>query len=316
MSNQSADKRKIIIDTDPGHDDALALILLLQSNQFAVQAITSVAGNATIDKVTRNAQAILNLLGWSIPLYSGLPQPLQRKLVTAVVHGESGLTGFNTDSTSYQLTQDAPERIIEIVRRYPHEVTILALGPLSNLARAIQLDPALPSLVAEVVMMGGAIAVPGNKNRVAEFNFFVDPEAADIVFRAQVPKVLIPLDVCHDIVLQVDDFNQLPDSQLRSVLMPMMQHFAIGLATGEGARGLLVYDALAAYYLLKPAAYRLVDLNIVIETKGEHTFGMSVAERRSYQSVLPNVKVVQKIDKKKFVSDFFRIIAKIEQRTF
>ncbi len=298
-------KKKIIIDTDPGHDDALALLLMLKSGQFDVQAVTTVAGNATIDKVTRNAQAILDLIRSKVPVFSGQPSPLKRELVTAVVHGESGLDGFDTSKTNYRLTADAPERIIEIVRKNPGEVTILALGPLTNLARAFQLDPELPSLIPQVAIMGGAIDVPGNKNRVAEFNFFVDPEAADIVFRSEVPKVLVPLDACNKVVLQVEDFERLANRRLKKILVPMMRHFMAGLTVNEGTKGLLVYDALAGYFLLNPKAFQLEPMNIVIETKGEHTFGMSVAERRKYKRETPNVMVAKELDQNQFKRDLF-----------
>lgn len=302
------DKRKIIIDTDPGHDDALALILLLKSQQFDIQAITTVAGNATIDKVTRNAQAIADLVGSKVPIYSGSPSPITRPLITAVVHGESGLDGFDTTSTKFRLTNDAPQKIVDIVRKYPGEVTILTLGPLSNIARAFQLDPEIINLIPEIVTMGGAIDVPGNKNRVAEFNFFVDPEAASVVFESRVPKIIVPLDVCNDIVLQINDFKKIGKKSLQQALVPMMEHFAVGLIGDEGTKGLLVYDALAAYYLLNPKAYVLELMNVLIETKGEYTFGMSVAEKRRYKNEKPNASVVRQIQQDQFISDFFRIV--------
>lgn len=301
-------KRKIIIDTDPGHDDALALLLLLKSNRFDVQAITTVAGNASIEKVTKNAQAILNLIDCSIPIYSGLPTPIKRELITAVVHGESGLDGFDTSATKFTLTQNAPEKIIEIVRAFPNEVSVLTLGPISNLARAFQLDPELPTLIPEVISMGGAIDVPGNKNRVAEFNFFVDPEAADIVFTSAVKKVVVPLDACNQVTLQLQDFQQVMNTELKVAILPMMEHFLRGLVSDEGTNGILVYDALAAYFLLNPDAFKLTPMNILIETFGEHTSGMCVAEKRLYKNALPNCEVVTTVNQTLFRKDFFKIL--------
>jgi inosine-uridine nucleoside N-ribohydrolase len=306
--NNLNDQRKLIIDTDPGHDDALALLLLIKSNQLAIQAVTTVAGNTTIEKITRNAQAILDVVGSKVPIFSGLPAPLVRPLVTAVVHGTSGLDGFNTTNTQFRLTQDAPQRIVEMVRQNPGEMTILTLGALSNVARAFLLDPQLPSLIKEIVIMGGAINVPGNKNRVAEFNFFVDPEAADMVLRAAVPKVLVPLDACNQVVMQISDFEQMKNSNLRQILLPMMRHFIAGLMDNEGTQGILVYDALAAYYLLNPSAFSLEPMDIVVETKGEFTFGMAVAEKRPYKKMEPNVRVVREVDEAAFRRDFMRIV--------
>ena len=150
-------KPKLIIDTDPGHDDVLAILMTLLSNQFDVLAITTVAGNATIEKVTRNAQAILDLIEDDIPVFSGLPQPIKRDLVTAVVHGESGIAGFDTSITDYKLTRNAPQKMVELINANPGEITILALGPLSNVARAIQSDYQLAKKVKQLVIMGGAL---------------------------------------------------------------------------------------------------------------------------------------------------------------
>jgi inosine-uridine nucleoside N-ribohydrolase len=302
-------KPKLIIDTDPGHDDALAVLMLLKSGRFGIQAVTTVAGNSTIQNVTRNAQAILDLAASAAPVFSGKPQPLKRKLVTAVVHGPDGLAGFDTGKTRFKLTDDAPQRIVEIVRKYPGEVTILALGPLSNIARAFQIDPELPSLIKEVVIMGGAINVPGNKNRVAEFNFFVDPEAADIVFRSGVAKTLLPLDICVTTALDLEDFRKLPDSPLRTALLPMMEHFLAGLRGNETQAGILAYDAIAGYILLNRQAFEFKAMDIIIETMGEYTFGMSVPERRKLKIGKLNVNVAMNLAREKFRQDFFRLLA-------
>ncbi len=300
--------KKLIIDTDPGHDDMLALLLLLKSNQFDIRAITTVAGNAAIEDVTRNAQSILGLVKSPLPVYSGKPEPLARSLVKAVVHGEGGLSGLDTSKTKFRLTDNAPEKIVETIRKFPGQITILALGPLSNLARAFQIDPELPSLITEIVMMGGAIDVPGNKNRVAEFNFFVDPEAADIVFGAKVPKTMVPLDLCNQIVIDLADFEALK-GRLGDVLRPMMRDFSKALAVDEGTGGILAYDALAAYVLLNRDSFEFRDMNVQIETKGEHTAGMSVAERRSYKLTEPNVRVACSVDRAAFCSDLFAALA-------
>lgn len=302
-------KPKIIIDTDPGHDDALALMLIIKSGYFDVLAITTVAGNSTIQHVTRNAQAILNLIDNRTKIYSGCAQPLKRPLVQAVVHGESGIDGFDTTQTEYGLTDNASQKIVDIIRNNPGEVTLLTLGPLSNIARAFQLDPDLPKLIPQIIMMGGAITVPGNKNRVAEFNFFVDPEAANIVFSSSIPKVLVPLDACNQVILQLNDFQKIKNVQLKPVLLSMMEKFIQGLSDDEGVAGVLVYDALAAYYLLNPQAFSLEEMDILIETKGEHTGGMTIAEKRDYKSQKPNAKVVTQVNDQIFKKDFIQILS-------
>ena len=302
-------KVPIIIDTDPGHDDALAIMLLEKSGLFDVKAVTTVAGNSTIQNVTNNTRYIIDLIGSKAPIFSGASKPVNRELVQAVVHGEGGLEGASV-SIQEPLLNNAVDKLISIVRENPYEVSIVVIGPQTNIAQAFIKDPELPSLIKQLVIMGGAIAVPGNKNRVAEFNIFVDPEAADIVFKAPVQKVLVPLDVCNDIMLQMSDFEQLKGSQLYVPILKMMDKYINGLMVGEKVSGALMYDALAAYYLINPNAYTLDPIDIKIETMSELTRGMTVAERRTWGDSTPNVEVVTMIDRDSFVKDFLRILKK------
>jgi len=300
---------KVIIDTDPGHDDALALMLMCKSKLFDIKAITTVAGNSTIDNVTKNAVFIVNLLDRTdLPIFSGESKPLKRNLIQAVVHGKSGLDGFDITNTEYKLTNNASDEIIKLVKKYPKEITILTLGPLSNIARAIITNPELPFLIKQIVIMGGAVDVAGNKNRVAEFNMFVDPEAADIVFRSKAAKVLVPLDCCNEVVLYNSSFNNLKGSDLYKPISLMMASYMAGIEKDEGVKGALVYDALAAYYLINPKAFVLESMDIVIETSGEYTFGMTVVEKRVNKVKKTNVKVVMRVDKKQFINDFIKLL--------
>jgi purine nucleosidase len=303
-------KPKIIIDTDAGHDDALALMLLIKSQQFDIQAVTTVAGNSDIKNVTRNAKAVLDLMEVTLPLYSGYENPLKRELIKAVVHGDSGLDGLDMSATQFTLTGDAPEKIIELVKANPGEISILTLGPLSNIARALQQDPSIADDIKELVIMGGAIDVPGNKNRVAEFNMFVDPEAADITFKTGIKKVVVPLDPCNHIILGLDTFEALQGSSLHKPLSSLMQHFIAGITSDEGVEGALVYDALAAYYLVNPDAFTLKAMDIVVETKGEHTFGMTVAEKRHYKAPQYNAEVATHIDQEAFTKDLLAALVR------
>lgn len=300
---------KLIIDTDAGHDDVLAMLMLLQSKQFNVSAITTVAGNSTLENATRNTAYTLGLLAREdIPVFSGAAKPLKRKLIQAVVHGDSGLDGADTSGVSFELTGNAPEKICEIVRATPGQVTILTLGPLTNVAKAFTADAELASLVKEVVIMGGVVNAIGNKNRVAEFNIFVDPEAADIVFKADVKKTLIPFDSCLDIVLQLQDFESLKGTKLHAPVIAMMKPFIAGLKDEENIDGALLPDPLAAYYLLNPAAYNVEPMDGVVETKGEYTSGMTVFERRKHKPKKCNIQVATNIDKNAFTNDFFALL--------
>lgn len=301
--------QKLIIDTDAGHDDVLAMMLLIKSRRFDILGITTVAGNSTIENATRNAVFTLDLLkSRQIPIFSGSAKPLKRELVQAVVHGKSGLDGVDTSKTKFTLTNDAHTQIIKIVRSNPYNITLLTLGPLTNLARAFLTDPLLPPLIKEVVIMGGAIDVCGNKNRVAEFNMFVDPEAADIVFKSNVKKVLIPLDPCNNIILHQSDFENLKGSALYLPIRKMMDKFIEGIEKYEGVSGALVYDPIAAYYLLNNSAFQYLFMDIVVETKGDYTSGMTIVEKRITAEKLYNVNVIVKVDRNKFISEFTKII--------
>lgn len=302
--------KKIIIDTDPGHDDMLAMLLVLAAPDIDVLAVTTVAGNSTIENVTNNARFILDLAGdTDIPLYSGAANPLAREQVLAVVHGESGLDGANVQK-QVPLNDLAVEKIIELVRENPNEISLLILGPQTNVAQAIQKDPQTMKLIREFVIMGGAFDVPGNKNRVAEFNVCVDPEAAAIVAKFEVPKVYIPLDVCNKIQIPLEDFKQVNDKTIRkellSALRPFIENIRIDEMETEGA---LVYDALAAYYLMKPEVCQAKDDAVVVETKGEYTFGMTLVDKRPISKKEPaNATIVTDIPREQFIEDFFTVL--------
>lgn len=300
-------KEKIIIDTDPGHDDALAILLLEKSGLFDILALTTVAGNSSIADTTNNARFILDLIGSTVPIYSGAEKPLVKDLITAEVHGTSGLAGADVVKVE-PLTANATEKIIEMVRSNPYEISIVVIGPHTNIAQAFLKDPELPTLVKQLIIMGGAIEVPGNKNRVGEFNIFIDPDAADIVFRADVKKVLITLDSSNHISLSLEDFEGLSGSKLYHPIIQMMKPYISGIMEFEHTFGALMYDPLAAYYLINPDAYETELMDIKIETMSELTRGMTVADRRLWGEKDPNVFVVTKIQKEMFVADFLRIL--------
>lgn len=300
-------KIKVIIDTDPGHDDALAILMLAKSGLVDIKAITTVAGNANIQDVTNNARYLIDLLKMDIPLFSGADKPLARDQVLANVHGKGGLAGVPVTKTE-PLNGQAVDKIIEIVRASPGEISLLVLGPETNIALAFKKDPRLPFLIKNLVIMGCAIEAPGNKSRVAEFNIFCDPHAAQVVFDSPVKKTVIPIDVCNKLPLFIEDFEKLQGSLLYEPVISMMRHFIKGIKQFENAEGALVYDALAAYYYIRPEAYKEMEMDIRIETRGELTLGMSVADRRSWGEKSPNCSVVISIDRKNFVSDFLKIL--------
>jgi len=313
MTNE---KIKLIIDTDPGHDDAMAILMLLANPNIDIRTITTVAGNSTIENTTRNARYILKLAkNKTIPVFDGAAKPLNKKLILADVHGASGLDGSETLSLgSITLENNATDRIIELVNSDPGKITILALGPLTNIAQAFLKDPKLFTKIKQLIIMGGAIGVCGNKSRVAEFNFFVDPEAAKIVLETNIEKILIPLDACKDIFLADRDIVKIKNGPIGYVLKQMLKPYIKNLALFDGLKGAMMYDPLAAYYLVNPQAFSLQKADIVVETKGEFTAGMSVIENRAKVKKLFNVLLTTKIDRSQFIKDFIASINTLDNR--
>src|SRR5438067_4137929 len=187
---------RVIIDTDPGVDDALALLLAMRSPELKIEGITPVAGNVPLELTLPNALRMVEIAGRTdIPVAAGAKAPLVRRLVTAAyAHGENGLGGavFPEPKTK-PIAQPAAEFIRDVVRKYPHEVTLIPVGPLTNIATALNLDPELAGIVKSLVMMGGSLS-GGNITPAAEFNIYVDPEAARIVFQSGIPITMVGLD--------------------------------------------------------------------------------------------------------------------------
>ncbi|MGH7419639.1 MAG: nucleoside hydrolase, partial [Candidatus Rokuibacteriota bacterium] len=250
---------RLLIDTDPGIDDALAILLALSSPGTSVEAVTTVAGNVPLDRATTNARRILAVAAPSLmpPVARGAEAPLKRALVTAGhVHGQDGLGNLERfvepdgrpryPEPSHEIEmRPAPEVILETVDRWGAELTIVALGPLTNLAAALALDGRRLARAGRVVVMGGAIAVPGNITPAAEFNFYVDPEAAALVLEAGLNLELISLDVTRRVVLAqtalTDRLRRCPDDRIARFILDFTLHgFAFG-AEREGG-GIVLHD--------------------------------------------------------------------------
>jgi len=307
----AARPRPVAIDTDPGIDDALALMLALRSPELRVELITTVAGNVPVPTATANARRILALL--ALPVWpavaQGLGRPLRRPLHTATAfHHNDGLGGVThlrhpDGSPCYPiLEQPAVQRqgvqhLLQVVQRYGRDLTMIALGPLTNIARAIQLAPALMQQLGRLVIMGGAIGVPGNISPVAEFNIFVDPHAADVVFRAGLPITLVPLDVTTRVRLTRDFLQhagQGPATPLMSAVHDLTQQ-----ALHSRGEGMAMHDPLAVAVAIDPSLVTCTALPVCTETRGPHTIGMTVADRRPsayWQSDMPRLEVALEVD--------------------
>jgi len=301
-------KQKIIIDTDPGHDDAMALMLAVKSNLFDVLAITTVCGNSSIENTTRNARYIMNLLEKEdVPVYSGAEKPLQRELVKAFVHGGSGLDGIDP-TIDINLTNNAVEKIIGLVENN-EDITLITLGPLTNIAKAIQTNPDVMSKLKEIVMMAGAVKVPGNMNRVAEFNVFVDPDAAAIVFDFPVKKTIVPLDACNNVHMHLSHFEQIQNQKLKEPLLKMVKPYIENIFIDQGIKAALMYDPLTIFYLIKPQSCIVNKYNIKVETNSELTRGMTAADLRLKPEAEPNINVVENITGDDFIKYFIETLS-------
>lgn len=282
----AAGARRIIIDTDPGVDDALAIFLALKSPEVKVEAITPVAGNVPLELTLPNTLRLLEIAGRAdIPVAAGASRPLRRRLVTAAyVHGNNGLAGVEfPEPKTKPVAESAPQLIRRIIRQSPGEVSIIAIGPLTNLALAFRDDPQLPSLVRSVTIMGGSLS-GGNITPAAEFNSYVDPEAAQAVYRSGAPITMIGLDVTRKAALseeQVRILESAGNPAGRAAGRIMRATLEQVRLTGANGGRLLAHDSMAVASFIDPSFVTRQDVHIEIETEGELTAGETVGYRKS-----------------------------------
>ncbi|WP_294611398.1 nucleoside hydrolase [uncultured Roseovarius sp.] len=310
--------RKIIIDTDPGQDDAVAILLALACpEQLEVLGLTCVAGNVPLDLTTRNARVICELAGKAdVPVYAGCDRPLGRDLVTAEhVHGRSGLDGPTLpDPTMPLQEQHAVEFIIDTLRSRPDKsVTLVPIGPLTNIATAFKNAPDIIDKIDEIVLMGGSHFAQGNVTPVAEFNIHVDPQAAEIVFRAGVPLVMIPLDVTHKALV-----TPARNAALRAIGTPVGR--AVAELTGfferynperYGEGGAPLHDPCTIAWLLRPELFQGRKVNVEIETRSELTMGMTVTDWWGTTGRRPNATFIHTIDAEGFFDLLIERLARL-----
>jgi len=277
--------RKIIIDTDPGQDDAVAILLALASpEEIDVLGITAVAGNVPLALTEKNARIVCELAGKPDTLvFAGCDAPMKRKLVTAeYVHGKTGLDGPQLSAPTMPLQdQHAVDFIIETLRTEPSgTVTLCPIGPLTNIAVAFERAPDIIARVQEIVLMGGAYFEVGNITPTAEFNIYVDPEAAKIVFGAGVPLVVMPLDVTHKALTtkpRIDAFRAMktPVGDMVAAWTDFFERFDMEKYGSEGAP---LHDPCTIAYLIAPHLFAGRHINVEIETESPLTLGMTVAD--------------------------------------
>jgi purine nucleosidase len=294
--------RRIIIDTDPGQDDAVAILLALASPEIEVLGVTAVAGNVPLALTTRNCLKILELAGRTeVPVYAGADRPLERALITAEnVHGKSGLDGPDLPEPVTPLAAGhAVDFLVETLRREPAgSVTLCTLGPLTNVATAFARAPDVIGRVAEIVAMGGGAFEGGNTTRVAEFNILVDPHAARAVFRSGAPVTLHPLDVTHKVLTRADRvarFRAL-GTRVGTAVAELLDFFERFDEAKYGTDGGPLHDPNVIAWLLKPELYQGRDVKLEVETGSELTMGQTVVDWWGVTARPRNVHFVREVD--------------------
>ncbi|MGL5973142.1 MAG: ribonucleoside hydrolase RihC [Oscillospiraceae bacterium] len=292
-------KKQIIIDTDPGIDDAIAIAVALFSEKLEVKLMTTVVGNVSVDKVTTNALKLMSFFNKNIPVAKGADTPLLREVIDASdVHGSTGMDGYDFPEPASELLLGvhAVEAMRQVILESDDNITIMAIGPLTNIALLIKMYPDLIKKIDELVIMGGALG-RGNKGPLSEFNIAVDPEAAKIVFESGLKIVMAGLEVGLKALVYPED------SEIIKTLNStgdMIYNLFKKYRGGSFNTGLKMYDSCAVAYLLKPELYEFRDVYVGVETKGELTSGATVVDLKGELNKKPNVKVCFDIDGDKF----------------
>src|SRR5690606_6630637 len=294
--------RKIIIDTDPGQDDAVAILLALASPELDVVAITTVAGNVPLRLTQTNARKICELAGKpETRVFAGAIRPMVRQLVTAEeVHGKTGLDGPDLPEPTMPLqAKHAVDFIVEtLMSEEPGTVTLCPLGPLTNIGLALVREPKIARRVREIVLMGGGFFEGGNVTPAAEFNIYVDPHAADIVFKSGIPITMMPLDVTHQALTTAKRIKAFRDlgTRVGTATAEMLEFFERFDEGKYGTDGGPLHDPCVIAFLLKPELFRGREVNVSIETASELTMGMTVVDWWGVTRRPKNAHVMREID--------------------
>ncbi len=314
-------RRKVIIDCDPGIDDAIALIAALESPELEIIGITTVFGNVETSRATGNAMRILDITGRNIPVYEGADRPLYAEppVPPDYVHGKDGLGNVGyPESAKTPESITAATFIADAVRNNPNQITVLTLGPLTNLALAAKLEPNLAKLVNQVVVMGGAVSVPGNVTPVAEANIKGDPHAADIVFTLPMNVTMIGLDVTTKVIINEQHLSQIKaDSRAYGDFIYNISRFYLDFYRSSGVNGMYAHDPTAVAYLLKPELFTTVHAPVRVVTSGI-AIGETIMAHNTFTAnqdawnEQPEVKVATGVDSARILKLFYDIFTGIK----
>jgi len=293
---------RVIIDTDPGQDDAVAILLALASPEIEILGITAVAGNVPLRLTEKNARKICELAGRpEMRIYSGAARPLVRPLVTAEeVHGKTGLDGPDLPEPKMHLQkQHAVDYLIDTLMHEESEtITLCPLGPLTNIALALIQQPKIAGRIKEIVLMGGGFFEGGNVTPTAEFNIYVDPHAAEVVLKSGVPIVMMPLDVTHKALTtkkRVEAFHKL-GTRVGKATAEMLEFFERFDEQKYGSDGGPLHDPCVIAYLIEPKLFSGREVNVTVETGSELTMGMTVIDWWGVTKRPKNATVMREID--------------------
>ncbi len=306
--------RRVLLDCDPGIDDALAILLALASPEITLEAITTVAGNSTIENETRNALALLTLCGRTdIPVAAGCARPLIQPLQQAAdTHGADGL-GYAVlpEPMARAHPAHAVDLIIETALRAPGEITLVAVGPLTNVALALRKEPRLAGALRDCIIMGGAIEHTGNMPMGAEFNAWCDPHAAHIVFHSGLPITLVPLDVTYQCILTQAHLATLPDTPVTRFIRDATRFYIEFHKAEQGIDGCAINDALALALTLAPDLVRTKPLFVDIDLHGGPGHAKTFGDTWNLTRRAPNMNVALQVDVPRFFALFLERMAQL-----
>lgn len=306
----------IIIDCDPGHDDAIAILLAYAHRDVLdIRGITTVGGNQVLEKITDNALRILSFIEADIPVAKGAAGPLLGKLVTGEeAHGESGMDGpVLPPSLARPTDQGAVEFMLELIRSSDDKITLVPLAPLTNIALLLTAYPEVKDKIERISLMGGGISY-GNVTSTAEFNIYVDPEAARIVYESGIPITMSGLDVTDKAAIFEDEIEELKRRGPVSVLVGELLDFYSIYGKKMGYVGNALHDPCAVAWLLHPELFQSRHLHVTVETEGKLTRGMTVADQRKKTEHAPNVEVLVDVDRTAFINLLFDSLARLDQQ--
>lgn len=304
------EKIPTIFDTDPGIDDAFALSFLNKSDIFDVKMLSSVAGNVKLFHTTRNLQGLAKAMDWEIPIYKGLEKPILGKQILAEgFHGENGLLGyvFKDEDLAKLENKSAISAMVKVLEDN-EKTLIIAVGPLTNIASLLLARPDLKEKIKEITIMGGAIGM-GNVTPTAEFNIFADPEAAAIVFASGIKINMLGLNVTTKTSYDIDMHNEFKnsDKKINEILSAVMD-IRIDQAGAEENYTTFMHDTLAVMYHTNPEIFKSEMVHMDVETKGEFTRGMTVADLRAHSTAYKNINFISDIDVEKFKKIFMDVL--------